>query len=123
MGKKTSQTQVTQGTTAQCEQCRWRPPSNILRDCPEDNTGQVTQVPRGQYPHGRRKQMADVGRIIRENNKGLLLQHKPCSRRHVCDNNISPSGVRCYLWYGANGFHYKPASASEFILVLNQKAT
>lgn len=59
------------------------------------------------YPHGRRTEAADVWRGCY--NKGLLLQHSSRSRRHVCDNNISPPGLRCYLWHGAKCFHYKPA--------------
>lgn len=83
--------------------------------------GRWCRSQRGQYPHSRQKQMADVWRGCC--NKGLLLQHKSCSWRHVCDNNISPSGLRCYLWHSAKRFHYKPAAASELILVLNQKAS
>ena len=48
--KKTPQTQVSQDMAVQCEQRRWRSPSNIRCDGPEDNTGQAMPVTKGTVP-------------------------------------------------------------------------
>lgn len=106
--------------TVQREQHYWRSPSNVCHDCPEGNSGQVTQAAEGMVS----TQQTETNHVSRGcYNKGLLLQHDSHCWRRVCDNSISPSGLRCYLCHGAKRFHCKPAGAALLKLVLNKKAS